>query len=171
MLHHQRVVAGWYRRQAELAVAVNATLGGPPSAAAMAISAGWTRLVLPALLMGLLGYAVGTPLGIALHPTQVYEAGAELLILILLLATERRGRYFAGRTFWAYMFLYAVSRFVIEFYRGDDRGFLFNTLSTSQFISVILVPLSLFMLWYLSRPARPAEAPEAPRGPRKPRFV
>ena len=37
---------------------------------------------------------VGTPLGIPLHPTQLYEAGAELLILVLLLATERRGRPF-----------------------------------------------------------------------------
>ena len=43
---------------------------------------------------------VGTPLGIPLHPTQLYEAGAELLILGFLLATERRGRLFAGRTFW-----------------------------------------------------------------------
>src|SRR5690606_36676831 len=41
---------------------------------------------------------VGTPLGIPLHPTQLYDAGAELLIMILLLATERRGRPFAGRT-------------------------------------------------------------------------
>ena len=58
---------------------------------------------------------VGTPLGIPLHPTQLYEAGAELLILVLLLATERRGRPFAGRTFWGYMLLYAVSRFIIEY--------------------------------------------------------
>ena len=48
----------------ELVLAMNATLGGPATAAAMAISAGWTRLVLPGLLIGLLGYAVGTPLGI-----------------------------------------------------------------------------------------------------------
>ena len=86
---------------------------------------------------------VGTPLGIPLHPTQIYEAGAELLILVLLLATERRGRPFAGRTFWAYMFLYAVSRFVIEIYRGDPRGDGVRHLSTSQFISLVLAPLSL----------------------------
>ena len=43
---------------------------------------------------------VGTPLNIALHPTQVYEAGAELLILVWLLATERKGRPFPGRTFF-----------------------------------------------------------------------
>src|SRR6266851_8651696 len=53
---------------------------------------------------------VGTPLGVRLHPTQLYEAGAELLILIVLLVSERKGRLFAGRTFWLYMLLYAVSR-------------------------------------------------------------
>ncbi len=93
---------------------------------------------------------VGTPLGIPLHPTQLYEAGAELLILVLLLGTERRGRRFAGRTFWAYMFLYAVSRFIVEMYRGDPRGEILG-LSTSQFISLILGPLSLVMLVWLSR--------------------
>src|SRR6188508_3783205 len=43
---------------------------------------------------------VGTPLGVPLHPTQIYEAGAELLILLILLGSERKGRPFAGRTFW-----------------------------------------------------------------------
>ena len=66
---------------------------------------------------------VGTPLNVPLHPTQVYEAGAELIILIFLLVTERKGRTYPGRTFWGYMLLYAVSRFVIEFYRADERGF------------------------------------------------
>jgi phosphatidylglycerol:prolipoprotein diacylglycerol transferase len=102
---------------------------------------------------------VGTPLGIPLHPTQLYEAGAELLILIALLTTERRGRYFAGRTFWAYMFMYAISRYVIEIYRGDPRGEMFG-FSTSQFISLVLAPLSLGMLIYLSRvtPVTPGTA-------------
>ncbi|RYD31246.1 MAG: DUF819 family protein [Verrucomicrobiaceae bacterium] len=48
----------------ELLLAMNATLGGPPTAAAMAVSAGWSRLVLPGLLIGLYGYIIGTPLGI-----------------------------------------------------------------------------------------------------------
>jgi phosphatidylglycerol:prolipoprotein diacylglycerol transferase len=94
---------------------------------------------------------VGTPLGIPLHPTQLYDAVAEALILIVLLALERRGRSFAGRTFWSYMLLYGVSRFFIEFYRGDSRGLVFDTLSTSQFVSVILVPLAMTMLFVLSR--------------------
>jgi phosphatidylglycerol---prolipoprotein diacylglyceryl transferase len=94
---------------------------------------------------------VGTPLGIPLHPTQIYEAGAELAILGILLSTERRGSYFAGRTFWLYMLLYAISRFVIEIYRGDPRGMVFDIFSTSQFISVVLAPLSVMMLVWLWR--------------------
>jgi len=107
---------------------------------------------------------VGTPLGIPLHPTQLYEAGAALIIVVLLLITEKRGRPFAGRTFWLYMLLYAISRYVIEFYRGDPRGTVFG-ISTSQFISLVLGPLSLFMLFWLSRSTRPA--PEQATRPRR----
>ena len=66
---------------------------------------------------------VGTPLNVPLHPTQLYEAGAELLILGLLLAdsSAEGGRSRAGRS-GRYMLLYGVSRFIIEFYRGDPRG-------------------------------------------------
>ena len=105
---------------------------------------------------------VGTPLNVPLHPTQLYEAGAELLILVVLLATERKARPFPGRTFWSYMFLYAVSRFIIEFYRGDERGLIMG-FSTSQFISLILGPLSLVMLFVLGRRARPEEPARAAR--------
>lgn len=48
----------------ELLLAVNANLGGAPSAAAMAISAGWPRLVLPGILAGIWGYVIGTPIGV-----------------------------------------------------------------------------------------------------------
>jgi phosphatidylglycerol:prolipoprotein diacylglycerol transferase len=101
---------------------------------------------------------VGTPLGIPLHPTQLYEAGAELLILGFLLLTERRGRPFPGRTFWSYMFLYGISRFIIEFYRYDARGMV-GSFSTSQFVSILIVPLSIVMLIVLSRRSGPLTEP------------
>jgi len=96
---------------------------------------------------------VGTPLGIPLHPTQLYEAAAELVVLGILLGLERRGPSFAGRTFWLYMLLYAVSRYGIEIFRGDPRGTVLGVLSTSQFISLLLAPLSVAMLVWLSRTA------------------
>ncbi len=48
----------------ELLLCVNATLGGAPSAAAMAIAKGWSELVLPAVLVGIWGYVIGTFLGV-----------------------------------------------------------------------------------------------------------
>jgi phosphatidylglycerol:prolipoprotein diacylglycerol transferase len=75
--------------------------------------------------------------------------------------TERRGKLFPGRTFWSYILLYAISRFVIEFYRGDPRGMV-GSLSTSQFISVLLVPLSIGMLVWLARRG-PAPEPKTVR--------
>jgi phosphatidylglycerol:prolipoprotein diacylglycerol transferase len=100
----------------------------------------------------------GTPLNVPLHPTQLYEAGAEAVILAVLLATESRGRRFAGRTFWLYILLYAVSRFAIEYFRDDPRGTvpIFSVVfSTSQFISLVLTPLAVAMLVYLSRHTAP----------------
>jgi uncharacterized membrane protein len=46
-------------------LAVNASLGGAPSAAAMAISMGWSKLVVPGLLVGIWGYVIGTAIGLA----------------------------------------------------------------------------------------------------------
>ena len=50
----------------ELYLASNANVGGPTTAAAMAQAKEWKRLVLPALLIGILGYASATPIALAL---------------------------------------------------------------------------------------------------------
>ena len=99
--------------------------------------------------------SAGTPLGIPLHPTQIYDAGAELLILIVLLVLERRGRSYPGRTWWLYMLLYAVARFIVEIFRADDRGIIAGV-STSQFVSLVIAPIAIVMLLRLKRAGRPA---------------
>mmetsp|Transcript_11004 Transcript_11004/g.15479 ORF Transcript_11004/g.15479 Transcript_11004/m.15479 type:complete len:350 (-) Transcript_11004:45-1094(-) len=53
-------------RETELYLASNANVGGPTTAAAMAQAKNWTKLVLPALLVGILGYATATPIAIGL---------------------------------------------------------------------------------------------------------
>jgi len=111
---------------------------------------------------------VGTPLHVALHPTQLYDGGAELLILAFLLLTEKWWRKRAGFTFWVYILLYAVSRYVVEMFRGDPRGMTMG-FSTSQFISLILIPLALVMLFVRWRwgTALAVEATRAPAPRRK----
>jgi phosphatidylglycerol:prolipoprotein diacylglycerol transferase len=57
----------------------------------------------------------------------------------------------------SYTLLYAIARFILEFFRGDaDRGFVFGgLLSTSQLIAVMLAPASI-ALWFLRHRTRPA---------------
>ena len=59
------------------------------------------------------------------------------------------------------MLAYGITRFVIEFVRGDaGRGLYFQeAVSLSQIISIVLVPLSLGMLAWLAR--RPEATPGA----------
>jgi len=80
----------------------------------------------------------GVPLGVRLHPTQIYESLATLAIFAFLIWYFPRKRR-DGDAFLAYLGLYAVARFFLEFLRGDeDRGFVFNHLfSTSQFIALL----------------------------------
>jgi phosphatidylglycerol:prolipoprotein diacylglycerol transferase len=87
---------------------------------------------------------VGTPLGISLHPVQVYESFLCLMLFIFLVWLSRRKR-FDGQIILAYLILYAVLRFFLEYFRGDaDRGFVFNGLfSTSQFVALIAVIIGL----------------------------
>ena len=48
----------------DIVLASNANIGGPTTAAGMAISQGWTKLVGPSMLVGTFGYVIGTYLGI-----------------------------------------------------------------------------------------------------------
>lgn len=48
----------------DIVLASNANIGGPTTAVAMAISKGWTKLIGPIMLIGTLGYVIGTYFGI-----------------------------------------------------------------------------------------------------------
>jgi phosphatidylglycerol:prolipoprotein diacylglycerol transferase len=91
----------------------------------------------------------GVPLGVRLHPTQLYESFTTFAIFGLLLWWfPRRKR--DGDVFLGYLGLYAVARFFLEFLRGDDdRGFVFNhLLSTSQFIALLaLAGVAIVFIW------------------------
>jgi len=99
---------------------------------------------------------IGVPLNVALHPTQIYEACATLLLFGYLQWRLSR-KHFTGQIILEYLLLYAAARFVIEFFRDDDRGFLFHgLLSTSQFMGILTMLAAVGLFLYLRR--RPAEA-------------
>jgi phosphatidylglycerol---prolipoprotein diacylglyceryl transferase len=72
------------------------------------------------------------------HPTQIYESLGSLVIAALLLLYLHGRKRYDGHVFLAFVALYAGLRFVLEFFRDDDRGGIL-WLSTSQFIGVGLV--------------------------------
>ena len=89
------------------------------------------------------------------HPVQLYEALVLLVISIatLLLWPRSRGD---GRLALAYVVAYAIWRFIVETMRDDDiRGFLIpGYLTTSQAISLLLVPAGIAGIIWLRRRAR-----------------
>ena len=88
-----------------------------------------------------LGHQItGVPTDVYLHPTQLYESFAMLIVFLFLLWMHRRKR-FNGQVILLYALLYSVVRFAIEFVRDDPRGDIFGLttltgLSTSQMISL-----------------------------------
>jgi phosphatidylglycerol:prolipoprotein diacylglycerol transferase len=77
-----------------------------------------------------------------LHPTQLYESIAMLIIFGILILIHRKKR-FDGQVLIGYGIIYSIVRFTIEFVRDDPRGNLFGLtaltgLSTSQIISLIV---------------------------------
>jgi phosphatidylglycerol:prolipoprotein diacylglycerol transferase len=112
--------------------------------------------------------ATGTP---PLHPTQLYEALAELVIFVVLLLVGRVRRYY-GQVLVTYLILYPTVRFIVELYRADPgrrypisldtpglNGLLGLPpsvpvmLSTSQLLSLIALALGIALALVL-RPQR-----------------
>ena len=86
----------------------------------------------------------GAPLGVPLHPVQLYESLFCFALFFVLIRLARH-KTFDGQILIAYSVLYAIGRFVIEYFRGDvDRGFLFGGIfSTSQFIAVVIFVMAV----------------------------
>ena len=102
---------------------------------------------------------VGVPLNTPLHPTQLYESFSTLLLFLYLMWRLSR-KHFTGQIILEYVILYASLRFVIEFFRDDDRGYVLRgLLSTSQFIGILTILGAVGLFYYLRR--RPAETPES----------
>ncbi|ABF41870.1 prolipoprotein diacylglyceryl transferase [Candidatus Koribacter versatilis Ellin345] len=96
----------------------------------------------------------GTPLNVHIHPTQLYEMIVELLNFAFLMWLLKRKR-FEGQVVGAYMFIYGVARFFLEFVRGDEgRGVLFGTwLTQTQGIAIAMV-IAGTIIWLRRVPLR-----------------
>ncbi len=100
--------------------------------------------------------ALGTPLGVPLHPFPIYALISNLAIYGIL-AWMYQQKLRPGRVFAAYLILYGAARFLLEETRGDAvRGFVFDgALSTSQLITAIMIAFGISLQIWLSRRTQP----------------
>jgi len=89
------------------------------------------------------------------HPTQIYESILGLSVAMVCCFLVERHKRFHGQTFLAFVVLYAIGRFVEEFFRSDERGGLLG-LSTSQIISLLAAAAAGALMAYVLRKRRGA---------------
>ena len=87
-----------------------------------------------------------TPAGISLHPTQIYLMLQGFVIFLVLNYRYNKKKFDGEITLWFFI-LYPITRIVIEYFRNDFRGDLFEPyLSTSQFLSLIIAVIATVIL-------------------------
>jgi phosphatidylglycerol---prolipoprotein diacylglyceryl transferase len=101
------------------------------------------------------------PLDRTLHPVQLYESGADLLIFVLLwFEWNRKPRN--GNVIGWYLVLYSTARFIIEFFREHEQA-LEGPFSLTQWIALGLLALGCVLLIRSRRPSTAAATPIASR--------
>ena len=92
-------------------------------------------------------------LGVARHPTQLYEAGLEGIVLFLILwwmFWRTEARYQPGKLVGAFIFFYGLFRFAIEFVREPDAQLVEFAQATGlhmgQWLSVPMILGGLYLM-------------------------
>ncbi len=97
--------------------------------------------------------------GLLRHPSQLYEAFFEGLVLFAIVWPLRNKKLFTGFISGLYIFGYGFFRFFIEFYRQPDEhlGFVLGSLSMGQVLCIAMM-IGAAVLWYIAKRAeRPSD--------------
>ncbi|MBV8865391.1 MAG: prolipoprotein diacylglyceryl transferase [Acidobacteriaceae bacterium] len=89
-------------------------------------------------------FAAPVPLDKTLHPVQLYESAADLLIFWFLYRRAAQ-KHAAGQVIGLYMVLYSTARFTIEFFREHEQA-LVGPFSLTQWIALGIFVAGMFIL-------------------------
>jgi phosphatidylglycerol:prolipoprotein diacylglycerol transferase len=91
--------------------------------------------------------------GVPRHPSQLYEAFLEGLLLFLIVRFASRRSSVTGVPAWTFVAGYGLFRFIVEFFRQPDEhlGFIFSIFSMGQLLSLPMFLLGSFMVFKLTR--------------------
>ncbi len=85
------------------------------------------------------------------HPTQLYMVVAELILVAAIVLLNKKKQLTTGLVFLLWVCGHSINRFVIEFYREDDRGALIMNLSISQITSALILVSALTLIFILKK--------------------
>ena len=95
--------------------------------------------------------------GVPRFPTQLVETAVNLVLAVSLYIFVKKGVKKDGQPIGIYLIVYSIMRFMLEFVRDDSvRGGMLG-LSTSQWISLLLLPLGLYLVFRKDRVDRSVE--------------
>lgn len=78
-------------------------------------------------------------------PIQLIEACSNLLIFFILMVLLFKQK-FKERILIVYLFMYATIRIILELFRGDTARGIWNGISFSQFVSIIIIIINIFLI-------------------------
>ncbi len=97
------------------------------------------------------------------HPSQLYQFALEGILLFALLWIYARKERARGQVAAAFVFLYGLLRFIVEYFREPDAflGLLTFNLSMGQWLCLPMMALGGGLWWWFGRRAQPARTAQA----------
>jgi phosphatidylglycerol:prolipoprotein diacylglycerol transferase len=92
------------------------------------------------------------------HPSQLYEAGLEGIVLFTLLWGISLRKTPPGTIFWSFLTGYGLCRLIVEFFREPDYhlGYILGPFTMGQLLSAPMIILGAFMVaWGYQKNSRP----------------
>ena len=110
----------------------------------------------------LIGRATEVPWGIYVfdtlrHPSQLYEAFLEGVVVFLVIYLYRQRKQFEGELILLYGFAYGMARFIAEFWREPDMqiGFVCcGWVTMGQLLSMVMIVAAVAVRYYFGRRLR-----------------
>ncbi len=90
---------------------------------------------------------------LTVYPTQLFSIITNGLIFVYLFFFLRKRKKYTGQIFLQFLILKSITRFIIEYFRDDDRG-IFGFFSTSQWISIFIIIPAIGLSFYLKKAAK-----------------
>jgi phosphatidylglycerol:prolipoprotein diacylglycerol transferase len=102
-------------------------------------------------------FPFGESAGVKVFPTQLFES----IFLFILFFFLTKNQKIKGKEFPVYLISYGAFRFVLEFFRGDNRGSLYSFIhgtyadypSPSQYLSILLLGIGVFL--FMKKTSKP----------------